>query len=202
MKRNLVLFLLLIATISCNSQEKKDSTKEDSKNINLTELMKLENNQKLYAVIKTNMGEIEIELFHKDAPKTVKNFVGLASAGFYDGVIFHRVIKNFMIQGGDPTGTGRGGSSVYGGPFEDEFSVSLKHNKPGILSMANSGPNSNQSQFFITVAPTPWLDLKHTIFGEVVRGMEVVIDISLLPTDQMDKPISNVIMEKVTIVKK
>lgn len=198
------LFFLLIPVlmfVSCNSKDKKDSA-IDGKKINITELMKLEKNQKLYAVIKTNMGTIELELFDKEAPKAVKNFVGLASIHFFDGVIFHRVIKNFMIQGGDPSGTGRGGASIFGQPFEDEFSISRKHDKPGVLSMANSGPNSNQSQFFITVAPTPWLDLKHTIFGQVVKGMDVVDAISTVATDNNDKPVNDVVMEKVTIDKK
>lgn len=201
MKNTFLFLLILIAFTACKSQENKEINTSDQ-TINVDELMKLEPNQKLYAVIQTNMGTIEIKLFDTEAPKTVRNFVGLASAGFYNGVIFHRVIKDFMIQGGDPSGTGRGGASIYGKPFEDEFSVSLKHDRPGLLSMANSGPNSNQSQFFITVVPTPWLNLKHTIFGEVVRGMEVVNAISLLPVDNMDRPINDVVMDKVTIEKR
>jgi peptidyl-prolyl cis-trans isomerase B (cyclophilin B) len=122
-------------------------------------------NTPLTATIQTNKGDIRLNLFPDKAPLTVLNFVNLATKGFYDGVTFHRVIPNFMIQGGDPTGTGAGGP---GYRFKDEFSPDLKHNKPGILSMANAGPGTNGSQFFITHVATPWLDNKHTIFGQVV----------------------------------
>jgi cyclophilin family peptidyl-prolyl cis-trans isomerase len=127
-------------------------------------------------MFKTEKGDFEVELYADKAPKTVNNFVFLARDGFYDGVTFHRVIKDFMAQGGDPTGTGTGGP---GYKFADEFHPSLKHSKAGILSMANAGPNTNGSQFFITFAPTPWLDGKHTIFGQVVRGMDVLESLSL-----------------------
>ncbi|MCF8240400.1 MAG: peptidylprolyl isomerase [Melioribacteraceae bacterium] len=164
--------------------------------------MQLEPNEKLVATIETNMGRIELELFDKAAPKTVKNFVGLIEQGYYDGIIFHRVIDDFMLQGGDPTGTGGGGQSIYGSTFEDEFSPSLKHDKPGILSMANRGPNTNGSQFFITLVPTPWLDGKHTIFGRVIGGMDVVNAIGKVPVSpQNSKPLSDVVMEKVTVKK-
>lgn len=126
------------------------------------------------ATINTDLGDIIIQLFADKAPQTVNNFVFLARQGFYDGVMFHRVIKNFMVQTGDPTGTGRGGP---GYRFRDEFHPTLKHDKPGILSMANAGPNTNGSQFFITHVPTPWLDNKHAIFGQVIEGMEVVFSI-------------------------
>jgi cyclophilin family peptidyl-prolyl cis-trans isomerase len=126
------------------------------------------------ALIHTDKGDINIQLFTDKTPKTVNNFVFLARQGFYDGTIFHRVIKDFMAQGGDPTGTGRGGP---GYNFADEFHPSLKHDKPGILSMANAGPNTNGSQFFITHVPTPWLDRKHSVFGEVKGGMDVVLSI-------------------------
>ncbi len=126
------------------------------------------------ALIHTDKGDIKIQLFADKTPKTVNNFVFLARQGFYDGTIFHRVIKDFMTQGGDPTGTGRGGP---GYDFADEFHPSLKHDKPGILSMANAGPNTNGSQFFITHVPTPWLDRKHSVFGEVISGMDVVLSI-------------------------
>lgn len=178
------------------------------------------------AIIKTNLGTIEVQLFEKLATKTVKNFVELAKKGYYDGVTFHRVIPDFMIQGGDPTGTGRGGESIYGHPFEDEFSEQL-FNFNGALSMANAGPNTNGSQFFIVSnehvpanmidqmkmvgypqevidrykenGGTPWLDHRHTVFGQVVKGMDVVQAISKVERDQMDKPKDNVVMEKVTI---
>ncbi len=154
------------------------------------------------AIIQTNMGTIELELFADKTPKTVENFVGLANKGYYNGVIFHRVIDNFMIQGGDPTGTGRGGQSLWGGKFEDEFVPELKHNGAGILSMANAGPNTNGSQFFITLKETPWLDGRHTVFGKVIKGMEVVQAIGKVPTNQQDRPLKDVVMEKVMIEKR
>ncbi len=154
------------------------------------------------AIIQTNMGTIELELFADKTPKTVENFVGLANKGYYNGVIFHRVIDNFMIQGGDPTGTGRGGQSLWGGKFEDEFVPELKHNGAGILSMANAGPNTNGSQFFITLKETPWLDGRHTVFGKVIKGMEVVQANGKVTTNQQDRPLKDVVMEKVTIEKR
>jgi peptidyl-prolyl cis-trans isomerase B (cyclophilin B) len=126
------------------------------------------------ATIKTTGGDIVIDLFASQAPVTVNNFVFLAKDGFYDGVIFHRVIPDFMVQGGDPTGTGTGGP---GYRFKDEFDPSLRHDGPGVLSMANAGPNTNGSQFFITHKATPWLDGKHTVFGKVTQGMDVVMAI-------------------------
>jgi cyclophilin family peptidyl-prolyl cis-trans isomerase len=126
------------------------------------------------ATIKTDKGEMVIELFASKTPVTVNNFVFLAREGYYDGTIFHRVIKEFMVQGGDPTGTGRGGP---GYNFKDEFDKSLKHDKPGILSMANAGPGTNGSQFFITHIPTPWLDGKHSVFGQLISGSDVLFAI-------------------------
>ena len=157
-------------------------------------------NVKEIGVIETSMGTIEVELDRKDAPKTVENFVRLAKKGYYNGVIFHRVIDGFMIQGGDPTGTGSGGESIYGKPFEDEFVPTLKHDVPGILSMANAGPNTNGSQFFITLVPTPWLDGKHTIFGKVIKGMDVVRAIGKVKTTKPgDRPVNDVVMKKVSV---
>ncbi len=147
--------------------------------------------------IETTLGNIEAELYTEEAPKTVDNFVTLAKKGFYDGIIFHRVIPDFMIQTGDPTGTGRGGP---GYEFGDEFSPRLKHDKPGIFSMANSGPNTNGSQFFITEVPTPWLDRKHSVFGKVTSGMDIVKAISSTPADHQDKPKKPVVMNKVTVL--
>ena len=147
--------------------------------------------------IETTLGDIEAELFSKDVPNTVDNFVKLAKKGYYDGIIFHRVIPNFMVQTGDPTGTGRGGP---GYAFNDEFSPKLKHDKPGVFSMANAGPNSNGSQFFITAAATTWLDGKHSVFGKVTKGMDVVLAIAGTPRDGMDKPLKPVAMKKVTVV--
>ncbi len=155
------------------------------------------------AVIKTKMGTIEIELLPKFAPKTVENFAGLAEKGYYNGVIFHRVIAGFMIQGGDPTGTGRGGESIWGKKFDDEISPDLKFDSAGIVAMANAGPNTNGSQFFITVAPTPWLNGHYSIFGKVTAGMDVVNAISTVQTTKPnDRPVKDVVMEKVTIEKR
>jgi len=151
------------------------------------------------AVIDTSMGKIVLRLFPDKAPKACENFTLLAGRGYYNGVIFHRVIKNFMIQGGDPTGTGRGGESAWGSAFEDEFSPDLKHDKAGIVSMANAGPNTNGSQFFITLVPTPWLNNRHTIFGEVIEGMDVVNKIGEVQTGVADKPVDDVVMKKVSI---
>ena len=135
---------------------------------------KLDLLKKYSAILKTDLGDIEVTLFADKAPNTVNNFVFLAREGYYDNTIFHRVITDFMAQAGDPTGTGRGGP---GYSFRDEFGAGLKHSKPGILSMAKAGPNTNGYQFFITHIPTPWLDGKHAIFGEVVKGLDVLLSI-------------------------
>ena len=140
-------------------------------------------------VFETTQGEIELALLDDVAPKACENFRGLVKKGYYDGLIFHRVIKNFMIQGGDPTGTGRGGKSLWGSDFEDEFSPNVKFDKMGLLAMANRGPGTNGSQFFITTVPTPWLTGKHTIFGEVVKGYETVQKIEGTPVGAGDKPL-------------
>ena len=177
------------------------------------------------ATIKTNFGDIKVQLFPKQAPKSVENFVGLAQKGYYDGIIFHRVIPDFMIQGGDPTGTGMGGESLWGKPFEDEFSQEV-FNLRGALSMANAGPNTNGSQFFIVQKPqldagmsdqmkqagypeeivtaygnggTPWLDFRHTVFGAVSDGMDIVDKIAGTETGMQDKPVKDVVIETITI---
>jgi len=155
----------------------------------------------IYAAFDTTEGKFKVKLFADKAPRTVENFVSLAEGAktgepFYDGTIFHRVIPDFMIQGGDPQGTGRGGP---GYRFADEFHADLKHAKPGMLSMANSGPNTNGSQFFITVAPTPWLDNRHSIFGEVTEGYEVVKAISEAPRGSQDRPLKEIRLKSVTI---
>ena len=151
--------------------------------------------KKVYrARMETDKGEMVIELFAAKAPKTVNNFVFLARQGFYENVIFHRVIANFMVQGGDPTGTGMGGP---GYKFQDEFDPSLRHDKPGMLSMANAGPNTNGSQFFITHVPTPWLDGKHSVFGQVSEGMDVLM--SIPPRDPMQPEYPGVKILKVSI---
>ena len=165
-----------------------------------------ENVDRLTAVFTTNAGEFEIELYAKECPETVWNFVNLAegrqetkkSGPYYNGLIFHRVIENFMIQGGCPEGSGRGGP---GYKFEDEFSSALRHTSAGILSMANAGPGTNGSQFFITLAPTPHLDGRHTVFGKVVKGMDVVSKIGTTPTGQGDRPVKDIVIEKITILR-
>jgi len=146
--------------------------------------------------IETNLGTIEAELYEDAAPKTVANFIDLATHGYYDGVIFHRVIDSFMIQGGDPDGTGMGGP---GYTIPCEFGEGLAHSEPGMFSMANAGPNTGGSQFFITLAATPWLDGKHAIFGKVSSGLEVVQAIGQVQTGASDRPVEDVVMEKVTV---
>jgi peptidylprolyl isomerase len=140
-------------------------------------------------VLETNVGDIELTLNEKIAPKACENFKALAKKGYYNGVIFHRVIKDFMIQSGDPTGTGRGGESIWGRDFEDEFSANVIFNKSYLLAMANRGRNTNSSQFFITTRPTPWLNGRHTIFGEVTAGFDVVRKIEQSQTDRADMPV-------------
>ncbi len=183
----------------------------------------------MIAIMTTNRGTIKFKLFHHDGPKKVENFTTHAKNGYYEGIIFHRVINNFMIQGGDPTGTGRGGESIWGNSFEDEFDLGL-HNVRGALSMANAGPNTNGSQFFIVqagavdgnlmgqmemigekmfpadciadykkVGGTPWLDFKHTVFGQAYEGMDVVDEIAGTRVDLMDKPFDDVVIEKIEI---
>jgi peptidylprolyl isomerase len=139
-------------------------------------------------VLETTQGNIEITLMPDAAPKTCENFLGLVEKGYYNGLIFHRVIKEFMIQGGDPTGTGAGGTSIWGKTFCDEFKSDVKFDKPGILAMANSGPNTNGSQFFITTVNTPWLNMRHTIFGKVTAGYPVVQKIENIDVDGDSRP--------------
>ena len=141
-------------------------------------------------VLETNQGNIEIRLMPDVAPKACENFTKLVEQGYYNGLIFHRVIKGFMIQGGDPTGTGMGGKSAWGKPFADEFNAKVKFDSPGILAMANSGPNTNGSQFFITTADTSWLNMRHTIFGKVTSGYDVVEKIENTATGSGDKPMA------------
>ena len=181
------------------------------------------------AIMHTNMGDIKIKLFEEEVPRTTKNFIELSKKGYYNGIIFHRVIKDFMIQGGDPTGTGMGGESIYGEKFEDEFSVKL-HNIRGALSMANAGPNTNGSQFFIVqtnsvpdgmveqmeqlsdrgfptqcvedykaLGGTPWLDFKHSVFGQVYEGMDVVDAIADVKCGAGDKPLEDVVIQSIDI---
>ena len=149
--------------------------------------------------LETNQGSIQLKLFPNVAPKACENFVGLVKKGYYDGIIFHRIIPEFMLQCGDPTGSGRGGSSLWGKSFADECTTDLRFDKVGLLAMANAGPNTNGSQFFITTAKTPWLNMKHTIFGEVIEGYEVVQKIEAVPTDGSDKPIDTQKIVKATV---
>ncbi|OMH79034.1 Peptidyl-prolyl cis-trans isomerase cyp15 [Zancudomyces culisetae] len=151
------------------------------------------------AIVRTTMGDIHLKLYPELTPKTVHNFLALASKGYYNGTIFHRVIRDFMIQGGDPSGDGTGGESVYGAQFEDEFVDSLRHDKPFTFSMANRGPNTNGSQFFITTVPTPWLDNKHTIFGRAVSGLDVITKIEHLKVDKLDRPFKEVSIVSIDI---
>lgn len=140
-------------------------------------------------VFETTQGNVEFKLYPEIAPKTCENFETHVKNGYYDGIIFHRIIKQFMIQGGDPTGTGRGGESIWGKPFEDEVKKEVTFDRPGLLAMANAGRNTNGSQFFITVVPCPWLNGNHTIFGEVVEGMDIVTALENVKTGPMDKPV-------------
>lgn len=181
--KKLFSMLLILGGIVVGGAEKADAA--DGKD------------QELKVKITTTLGVIEAKLFHKEAPNTVANFVELARKGFYNGIVFHRVIPKFMIQTGDPKGNGTGGP---GYAFGDEFSPNLKHSKPGIFSMANSGPNTNGSQFFITVAPTPHLDNRHSVFGEVVTGMDIATKISEVDRDGSDRPKKELKMEKVEII--
>ncbi|MGM5629710.1 peptidylprolyl isomerase [Apibacter raozihei] len=196
MLKKIMAVCLILTLINCKTLEIDKQTYDS-----------LENG--LYANIKTNKGDMLVKFYDKESPVTVANFIGLAEgkipndakkAGvpFYDGIIFHRVIKDFMIQTGDPQGTGMGGP---GYRFEDEKN-DLKHSGTGILSMANSGPNTNGSQFFITEVPTPWLDGRHTIFGAVIKGLEVVNTIANSKTGAQDKPVETISMEKVSIITK
>jgi peptidylprolyl isomerase len=183
MKRFVILFcvsMLLLGGIACAADAKKGDP---------------------IVVLDTTQGKIEIKLMPKVAPKACENFIKLAEKGYYNGIIFHRVIKGFMIQGGDPQGTGRGGQSIWGKPFEDECSPQAKFDKPGILAMANAGPSTNGSQFFITCAPTPHLNGRHTIFGEVVSGMDVVKKIEMSPTGPGDKPMKDIKITKAYVKK-
>ena len=150
--------------------------------------------------METTLGRVELELYDQHAPKTAENFRELSRGGFYDGSIFHRIIKGFMVQGGDPTGTGRGGQSCWGGKFSDELHPDLGHTGAGVLSMANAGPNTNGSQFFITLAPTPHLDGKHSIFGRVKSGMDVVGRMGSVHVDKGDRPLTDVKILSMTLI--
>ncbi|MED3563240.1 peptidylprolyl isomerase [Bacillus xiapuensis] len=209
------------------STERKEGDKKVSNAVYPQLTTEVSENERLVE-IETSMGNIKIKLFPEYAPKAVENFVKHSEKGYYDGLIFHRVIKDFMIQGGDPNGNGTGGESIYGAPFEDEFSNNL-FNLRGALSMANSGPNTNGSQFFIVQNPnldpsmkdqmekvgypkeiiaaydknggTPWLDHRHTVFGQVIEGMDIVDKIANTPVDAKDKPKEDVVIKKINVLK-
>jgi len=200
----LILILVLFIFTACREEDKEAGKNQKEKKMN----------EEIYAVFETSMGDIKVRLFPDKAPKTVENFIGLATGEkewvdprslqkvkkpLYDGTIFHRVIPNFMIQGGDPKGNGTGGP---GYRFEDEFHPSLRFDRPGLLAMANAGPATNGSQFFITDAPTPHLNNHHTIFGEVVEGLELVSQIANVERDRRDKPVNDVTLKHVRIVRK
>ena len=191
-----ILFLCLLTALFGLINFTNCSLAEKQLNINGKEVQSM--NQNRVAVFDTNMGTFTIELFEDKAPITTANFIELAQHNFYDGLIFHRVIDGFMIQGGDPNGNGTGGP---GYTIKDEFHKDLRHDSAGILSMANAGPNTGGSQFFITLDQTPWLDGHHAIFGRIVEGMDRVRLIGVVPTDFRDRPIEPVVMEKVEVVK-
>ncbi len=182
----LLLFAVCVAVAACGSAEapKAASTKANAKP------------QRVLALFDTSKGKFQVQLATETAPKTCANFIKLAESGFYNGLTFHRVIDGFMIQGGDPQGNGTGGP---GYTIPDEFSDQIRHSGPGILSMANRGPNTGGSQFFITLEATPWLDGKHAAFGRVVEGMDVVQAIGKVKTDAQDKPVEPVIIKTITI---
>jgi len=207
--RSAALCAVLFGLSAC-----KSSTNEPASTPAQTQQSPAKQSEPLYAVIETNQGTMVAQLFPNDAPKTVQNFVGLAKGEkewtdpktgektrrpLYDGTIFHRVIPDFMIQGGDPLGTGTGGP---GYRFEDEFQSGRKFDKPCLLAMANSGPNTNGSQFFITQKPTPWLNNRHTIFGELVKGCDVVDKIVAQPRGARDRPVTDVVIQHITITDK
>lgn len=233
-----IIFLLLISAVlivgACgdkkvvNTETENTTTENEGDKIMYPQLSTEVASNEALVIMNTSKGPIKIKLFPELAPKTVENFLTHAEEGYYDGLIFHRVIEDFMIQGGDPTGTGMGGESIYGEEFEDEFSMNL-FNLRGALSMANAGPNTNGSQFFIVQASsaqaeakqledggwpaeiaaayeknggTPHLDQKHTVFGQVIEGMEIVDQIAVVEKDENDKPLEDITIDSIEIVQK
>ena len=194
MKKFLIICLMLVCALvltACGQEKQEQAPKADGN----TQL----SGKHHVAIEVNNYGTIEVELDADTAPITVTNFINLANSGFYNGLTFHRVIDGFMIQGGDPAGNGTGGP---GYTIKDEFSSKLLHDGPGVISMANRGPNTGGSQFFITLRETKWLDGKHAVFGKVSKGMDVVYKIGKTATDSNDKPLEPVIIKKVTIEKR
>ena len=211
MKKYILLLSLFALGCVSHQQALKHQETQNQPKTEQQQKITFKETSEMNAIIETSLGTIKIKLLAENAPLTVENFVGLAEGTkeftdqvsgkkakkkYYDGIIFHRVIPDFMIQGGDPTGTGRGGP---GYTFEDEIDSSLKFDKPGILAMANAGPNTNGSQFFITEAATPWLNGNHTIFGIVTEGLDVVKKIARTEVDFSDKPVEPVVIKSVTI---
>lgn len=197
MKILLILTLSFMTSCGKGSQSKQSQNHLQKKNSE-AKMSETQKGKNPVAVFTTSMGTFKAELFEDKVPVTAGNFIKLAESGFYNGVIFHRVISDFMIQGGDPTGTGSGGP---GYTIPDEFDPSLKHDSAGILSMANAGPNTGGSQFFITLKPTPWLDGHHAVFGKVIENFDVVDAIGKVQTTGADRPVNPVVIEKVEIIK-
>lgn len=182
------VLLMILASLPLMAQEEKNSKEKEF-------VMP----KKPVVIIVTTQGPIEVELLPKVAPKAVENFLRLAEKGYYNDLTFHRIIKDFMIQGGDPKGDGTGGASIWEEPFEDEVQVDVNFNEPGVLAMANAGPHTNGSQFFITTAPTPWLNMRHTIFGRVTDGMETVYKIEETETDINNRPLIPQKIKRITL---
>lgn len=196
MKKISILVLLLMMLVSAGCSGNQASPAPAPPLDNNTEQVEQAAKKNRLAEFETSQGSFKVELFEDKAPVTTKNFITLVEKGFYNGLIFHRVIDGFMIQGGDPKGNGSGGP---GYTIRDEFNSSLRHSAAGILSMANAGPNTGGSQFFITLAATPWLDNKHAVFGKVVEGLDVVQAIGKVKTGAQDKPVTDVVIKKITI---
>ncbi len=194
-KTVIAIFLLyaVLVTVGCFSGNNSQPPAQVDKKPQQAKVIAKQNSTALF---ETSTGNFRIELFEDKAPNTAKNFITLANKGFYNGLIFHRVIDGFMIQGGDPNGNGTGGP---GYSIPDEFHPDLRHFVEGIVSMANAGPNTGGSQFFITLAATPWLDNKHAVFGKVIEGMETVRAIGKVPTKAQDKPVQDVVIKKITV---
>ena len=202
--RRVVLLLLSIGFLilsGCNSKEAKENIPSTTQLQSTTKPTSstATNQDGEIVVLKTNQGDITLKMFPKVAPLAVENFVTHAKEGYYDGLIFHRVIKDFMIQGGDPTGTGRGGESIWHKEFVNEYAPNVTFDRPFLLAMANHGPNTNGSQFFITTVPTPFLNGGYTIFGEVIAGQDVVKKIENVKTGQADRPINKQIILKAIV---
>ncbi len=196
-----VLFSLFL--FSCGKRYKAVNIENEIRNgKKIEDVIKLNEREQLVAVLNTTFGKIEFELYPNEAPKAVTNFIGLSIQGYFNKLTFHRVVRDFMIQTGDSTASGAGGRSYFGSEFEDECTPELKHNAPGIVSMANRGPHTNTSQFFITTAATPWLDGKHTLFGKIIDGMDIVYEINRVDTDKMEKPIISILINNVTFEKR